>query len=32
VEAGASHIILGMGEPWDYSAVEQALRWRERQG
>jgi probable F420-dependent oxidoreductase len=31
VEAGASHIIFGMGEPWDYARVEQALRWRESQ-
>jgi probable F420-dependent oxidoreductase len=28
-EAGANHIILGLGEPWDYAAVEKALRWRE---
>jgi alkanesulfonate monooxygenase SsuD/methylene tetrahydromethanopterin reductase-like flavin-dependent oxidoreductase (luciferase family) len=31
VEAGANHIILGLGEPWDYAAVEKALRWREGQ-
>jgi probable F420-dependent oxidoreductase len=29
LEAGATHIILGLGEPWDYDAVEKALRWRE---
>ena len=29
VEAGATHIIFGMGEPWDYDIVERALRWRE---
>lgn len=30
VEAGASHIILGMGDPWDYTQVERLVRWRER--
>jgi probable F420-dependent oxidoreductase len=29
LEAGATHFILQLGEPWDYSAVEEALRWRE---
>ena len=29
VEAGASHIILGMGEPWDLKAVERLVSWRE---
>ena len=29
LEAGATHFILGVGEPWDYAAVEAALRWRE---
>ncbi|NNJ12680.1 LLM class F420-dependent oxidoreductase [Chloroflexales bacterium ZM16-3] len=29
LEAGATHIILGLGEPWDYAKVEQALRWRD---
>lgn len=29
VEAGAGHIIFGMGAPWDYARVEQALRWRD---
>ncbi len=29
VEAGVSHFIFGMGEPWDFGPVEQALRWRE---
>ncbi len=30
VNAGANHIILGMGEPWDFAAVEQLVRWREK--
>ena len=28
-EAGATHIILALSEPWNYEAVEQAIRWRE---
>jgi probable F420-dependent oxidoreductase len=28
-EAGATHIILGMGEPWNYEAVEKLVRWRD---
>ncbi len=28
VDAGANHIILGMGAPWDLYAVEQLVRWR----
>jgi probable F420-dependent oxidoreductase len=28
VDAGVTHFIFGMGEPWDFSAVEEALRWR----
>lgn len=31
VAAGATHIILGMGEPWDLAAVEQLVRWRDTQ-
>jgi len=27
--AGATHIILGMGEPWDYALVEELVRWRD---
>ena len=30
-EAGARHIILELGEPWDFKAVEQLVRWREAQ-
>jgi hypothetical protein len=30
-DAGATHIIYGMGEPWDFSAVEELVRWRDRQ-
>jgi probable F420-dependent oxidoreductase len=32
VEAGATHIIFGMGEPWDYKKIEDALAWRENRG
>ena len=28
-EVGATHIILGMGEPWDYSVVEKLVDWRD---
>jgi probable F420-dependent oxidoreductase len=31
LEAGATHIILGMGEPWDFGLVEQLVQWRDRQ-
>ena len=27
--AGATHIILGMGEPWDFEKVKQVLAWRD---
>ncbi|MEM8534531.1 MAG: LLM class F420-dependent oxidoreductase [Chloroflexota bacterium] len=30
-DAGATHFILGMGEPWDFAAVEQLLKWRDSQ-
>ncbi len=26
---GVTHFIIGLGEPWDFSAVEEALRWRD---
>lgn len=29
VEAGANHIILGMGPPWPLGAVEQLVNWRD---
>ncbi|RRR70083.1 MAG: LLM class F420-dependent oxidoreductase [Candidatus Viridilinea halotolerans] len=28
VAVGVTHFIFGIGEPWDFSAVEAALRWR----
>jgi probable F420-dependent oxidoreductase len=28
-EAGATHIILGMGYPWSYEKIEQLVAWRE---
>lgn len=30
VEVGATHLILGMGEPWDYGLVEQLVDWRDQ--
>ena len=27
--AGATHFILGLGDPWDYDRVEKLLTWRE---
>lgn len=29
IDAGATHFILGMGEPWNFSAVERLVRWRD---
>lgn len=31
-EAGATQMIVGLGEPWDYEPVEQALAWRDNTG
>ena len=31
-EAGATHLILRFGEPWDFGAVERLLAWRESKG
>jgi len=31
LEAGATHIIMGSGEPWDMDAVEELVEWRDRQ-
>jgi probable F420-dependent oxidoreductase len=28
-EAGATHMILGMGQPWDYDLIEKLVRWRD---
>lgn len=30
VEAGATHLILGFGAPWDFDAVEKLVQWRDR--
>ncbi|HTK06873.1 MAG TPA: LLM class F420-dependent oxidoreductase [Ktedonobacteraceae bacterium] len=33
VKAGVTHLILGMGAPWNFDAVEKLVRWRNsRQG
>jgi len=29
VAAGATHLILGMGEPWDFDAIEDLVAWRD---
>jgi probable F420-dependent oxidoreductase len=29
VEAGATHLILGFDNPWDYGQVEKLVRWRD---
>ncbi len=29
VQAGISHLILGLGVPWDFEAVEKLVRWRD---
>ncbi len=31
-EAGATHLILGMGEPWNLSLAEELVAWRESAG
>lgn len=28
-KVGATHFILGMGEPWDYALIEQLVQWRD---
>jgi len=30
VEAGATHMILGLSEPWNFNAVEKALTWKQK--
>lgn len=30
VAAGATHLILGMGEPWDFDAIENLVAWRNK--
>src|SRR5258708_10721084 len=30
VKAGTTHLILGMGEPWDFAAVERLVKWRDQ--
>lgn len=30
VRSGATHLIMGLGEPWDVKAVENLVKWRDR--
>lgn len=30
VKAGVTYLILGMGEPWDFKAIENLVKWRDR--
>jgi probable F420-dependent oxidoreductase len=30
VDAGATHFIYGMGDPWDFAPVEKLVAWREK--
>lgn len=30
VKAGVTHLILGMGAPWDFKAVERLVKWRDQ--
>lgn len=30
LKAGISHLILGMGEPWDFKAIEKLVKWRDQ--
>ena len=29
IKAGATHFILGMGEPWDFTTVSRLVKWRD---
>ena len=29
VQAGANQLIIGLGAPWDFAAVEKLVRWRD---
>jgi probable F420-dependent oxidoreductase len=31
VDAGATHMIMGMSEPWDFGAIERLVNWRDKQ-
>jgi len=30
LKAGATHLILGLGAPWDFSAIEKLVSWRDK--
>jgi probable F420-dependent oxidoreductase len=30
LKAGATHLIMGMDEPWDFDAIEDLVRWRDK--
>jgi hypothetical protein len=32
VSAGATHLIMGWGAPWDLAPVKRLLAWRDAQG
>jgi len=32
VEAGAQHLIISIGDPWDFGKVERLLAWRANRG
>ncbi len=31
-QVGATHLIVGMGTPWDFKVIEQLVRWRDAAG
>jgi alkanesulfonate monooxygenase SsuD/methylene tetrahydromethanopterin reductase-like flavin-dependent oxidoreductase (luciferase family) len=30
LKAGVTHLILGMGDPWDFAAIEKLVSWRDK--
>jgi hypothetical protein len=30
MKAGATHLIMGLGEPWDFDAVKDLVKWRDK--
>jgi len=29
IKTGVSHLVMGMGEPWDFKAIEELVKWRD---